>query len=114
MKSEDVLMSWAHQEPGWGSGKTRVLHHSFQETLLLDRFVKQPSRRRDSTLIGLLRLGLVKRIQTKPAMAIPTHSQVKKLKRLMTEKMSWEMAYIMDSKHWNKEKEDDIVSVNSI
>lgn len=49
--------------------------------------------------MGLLRSGFVMRSQSIPAMASPTHSQVKKLKRLMTEKMSWEMAYIMDSKH---------------
>lgn len=52
-----------------------------------------------STLIGLLRSGLVMRSQSMPAMAIPTHSQVKKLKRLMTEKMSLEVAYNMDRKH---------------
>lgn len=52
-----------------------------------------------STFMGLLRSGLVKRSHSMPAMAMPTQSQVKKLKRLMTEKMSWEMAYIMDSRH---------------
>lgn len=38
--------------------------------------------------MGRLRSGLVMRSQSMPAMAMPTHSQVKKLKRLMTEKMS--------------------------
>lgn len=56
----------------------------------------------DGTLIGLRRSGLVMRSHTKPAIAMPTHSQVKKLKRLMTEKISWEMAYIMDRRHYRK------------
>lgn len=51
------------------------------------------------TLMGRRSSGLVKRSQSIPAMAMPTQSHVKKLKRLMTEKMSWEMAYIMDSRH---------------
>lgn len=38
--------------------------------------------------MGRLRSGLVTRSHSRPAMAIPTHSHVKKLKRLMTEKMS--------------------------
>lgn len=54
------------------------------------------------TLMGLRRLGLVILSQIMPAMAMPTHSQVKKLNRLMTEKMSLEMAYIMDSRHWRE------------
>lgn len=60
------------------------------------------------TLMGLLRLGLVKRSHSMPAMAMPTQSQVKKLKRLMTEKMSCEMAYIMDSRHWHEGNGDNI------
>lgn len=58
--------------------------------------------RSDCTLIGLLRSGLVMRSHTKPAIAMPTHSQVKKLNRLMTEKISCEMAYIIDRTHYCK------------
>lgn len=63
-----------------------------------------PGRHEYSTFMGLLRSGLVKRSHSMPAIAMPTQSQVKKLKRLMTEKMSWEMAYIMDSRHLMKRR----------
>lgn len=105
---------------GWGSGRTKVLHHLyiFRQFSFTDESpaprqhlppLIQPFRHGYATLMGLLSSGFLKRSQSMPAMAIPTQSQVKKLKRLMTEKMSWEMAYIMDSKHWYKK--DKIVLV---
>lgn len=37
-----------------------------------------------------------------PMIARATHSQLKKLKKLMMEKMSWEKAYIRVMTHWKQ------------